>query len=824
MALATLSVDLVARLADLNTTLGQAVSQVEGASKKMESAFNAVRSVAANIFAGLTAGLSVGVFVKLISDSIAATAGLKELSERTQSTVEGLATIAASAKMVGVDIESIATALQKLAKSQVDALDGGKKTTEAFRAIGISTKDLIGLKPDEVYALIARQINKYADSSDKAAVMQTLLGKAGANQLSVMADMVVVAGYQIKATTQQADQALEYEKNLRRLHATQQSVFKIIGFEITPVLNALAVAFLNAANGSDGLRGTVKSLADDGSIARWAQNAARVVEFVGDAFQGVARIVQATGLYIGATAAAFVVVLNSSLKQIGPRLAEMRAGLKADLDGIANAPLFSKKIEEELAKIKLIKGVSGPAPDPRPGIVFRPNTASAQGSADDPAKAVLEGQLKVLEQQITAEKTALALRNKLIDTFNREGLLSFETYYAAKKGSADAALQVEQTNIDKEIALLAARVKIAPKSVEAATDQGKIDVLIERRKKLVSDAAIANIDAIEQQRISLIAYGKEMQSVEADVLTLNESFAAAAAIRFDSSHDVLTKRFTVEGNRQGLASLQILRDYTVAQGLFQQVTVEAARSQESLALAESRIQLLQQTGKITAIEALIAVGEERKKSIVLQEQQIAAEEAIARASDNPALIMNAEKARNALEQLKASVDPLADKINTSLASSFTNAFAGFLQGTMTASQAFKAFASAVISDIARMEAEKLAAKIFGGGLGGGGLGGLLSSLLGGFGGRATGGGISAGGMAQVGENGPEVFSVQGKTFLLAGNAGGVVTPAGSGSSGPVINIQIAAGVQRSELFAILPQLKEQIRAEIVTSMRRPGFA
>ena len=793
----------------------------------MESAFNAVRSVAANIFAGLTAGLSVGVFVKLVSDSIAATASLKELSERTQSTVEGLSAIGAVAKLSGTDLESVATALQKLAKSQIDAIDGGKKTTEAFRAIGISTKELIGLKPDELYALIAKRLNEYADGSDKSAVAQALLGKAGANQLAVMADLVVVGAYQVKVTRDQAEQADQYEKNLRRLEATQKSIFKTIGIEITPALNALAVAFLNAANGSDGLRGTVKSLADDGSIAAWAKNAASVVGFVGDAFQGVARIVQATGLYIGATAAAFVVVLNSSLKQIGPRLAAMRADLKADLDAIANAPLFSKQVEEQLAKIKLIKGAAGGAAGAdvtRPSINFRPNTASAQGSADDPAKAVLEGQLKVLEQQIAAEKNALALRNKLIDTFNREGLLSFETYYAAKKGSADAALQVEQTNIDKEIALLAARVKIAPKSVEAATDQGKIDVLIERRKKLVSDAAIANIDAIEQQRISLIAYGKEMQSVEADVLTLNESFAAAAAIRFDSSHDVLTKRFTVEGNRQGLASLQILRDYNVAQGLFQQVTIEAGRSQERLALAEGRIQLLQQTGKITAIEALIAVGEERKKSIVLQEKQVEAERAIALASGDKTMLLNSERAREGLERLKASIDPLADKINTSLAASFTNAFAGFLQGTMTASQAFKAFASAVISDIARMEAEKLAAKIFGGGLGGGGLGGLLSSLLGSFGGAATGGGIDAGSMTRVNENGPEVFSVQGKTFLLAGNAGGVVTPAGSGSSGPVINIQIAAGVQRSELFAILPQLKEQIRAEIVTSMRRPGFA
>lgn len=793
----------------------------------MESAFAAVRSVASSIFAGLTAGLTVGAFAKLISDSIAATASLKELSERTQSTVEGLSAISAVAKLSGTDLESVGTALQKLAKSQVDAIDGGKKTTEAFRAIGISTKELIGLKPDELYTLIAKRLAEYADGSDKAAVAQALLGKAGANQLSVMADLVVVGAYQVKVTRQQAEQADEYEKNLRRLEATQKSIFKTIGFEVTPALNALAVAFLNASNSSDGLRGTVKSLADDGSIAAWAKNAASVVGFVGDAFQGVARVVQATGLYIGATAAAFVVVLNSSLKQIGPRLAAMRADLKADLETIANAPLFSKQIEEQLAKIKLVKGVPGAAgagEAGRPNINFRPNTAGAKGTADDPAKAILEGQLKVLEQQIAAEKTALTLRNKVIDAYNREGLLSFETYYAAKKAVADKALQTEQANIDKEIALLAARIKVAPKSAEAASDQGQIDVLLERRKRLMVEAAIANIDAIEQQKTSFIAYGKEMKSLEADVLTLNEAFAESAALRFDTTHEEQAKRFKAEGNRQGLEFLATLRAQTVAQGNFQEVTVAAGRAQESLALAEGRIQLLQQTGKISAIEALIAVGEERKKSIVLMGQQVEAERAIAIASGDPTMLMNWQKANAALEALKASVDPLADKINTTLAGSFTNAFAGFLQGTMTASQAFKSFAASVIADIARMEAEKLAAKIFGGGLGGGGFGGLLSSLLGSFGGAATGGGISAGSMTRVAENGPEVFAVQGKTYLLAGNAGGVVTPAGSGSNSPVFNIQIAAGVQRSELLSILPQLKEQIRAEIVSSMRRPGFA
>ncbi len=815
MPLATLSIDLVAKLAGLQQSLDQGVGVVEQAAKKMEGAFDSVKSAALGIVSGLVAGLSVVAFERLISGAVESAAKLKELSERSQSTVEGLSAIGAIAKLSGVDIESVATALQKLAKNQVDAIDGGKKTGEAFRSIGIATKDLIGLKPDEVYTLLAQKLGQFADGSEKAAVAQALLGKAGAGQLGVLADLGIAGAYQVRVTEEQAAQALDYEKNLIRLQAVQKSVFKTIALELVPVLDALSKAFLGAATEAGGVRGAVKDLAADGTLRSWAETAARVVGFVGDAFQGVSRLVQATGLYLGATAASVGTVLDSSLKTVGPKLAALRAQVKGDLAAIADAPLFSDRVAAQLAAIKIAKPEAN-----RPAIDFRPNTAANKGTADDPAKAVLDGQLKVLEQQIAQEKTILTLRNALIDTYNKEGELSFQQYYESRKAASDQALTVEQTNIDKEIALLRKRIAVTGKDAEAAADQGKIDVLVERRKKLGIEAAISNIQAVEQQKLAYVAYGKEILTVEADLLTINEKFAQAAAIRFDSSHDVLAKRFSAEGNTEGTRALAILREYTVAQARYQEVSVAAARTQEQLSIAEGRIQLLQATGSISTIEALQREGAARQASIRIQEAEVVALEAIARASESPAAVVTAEKARLALERLKTTIDPLADKINQSLSTDFENAFAGFLQGTQTASQAFTAFANSVIANIAKIIAQQLAAKIFGGAAGGGGVGGLFSLLLGASG-AATGGGVGAGDITRVAENGPETFAVQGKTYLLSGQAG-TVSPAGSGSGGPVINISIASGVSRNELAAIIPQLTSSIKSQIRDEQHRPG--
>jgi hypothetical protein len=108
-------------------------------------------------------------------------------------------------------------------------------------------------------------------------------------------------------------------------------------------------------------------------------------------------------------------------------------------------------------------------------------------------------------------------------------------------------------------------------------------------------------------------------------------------------------------------------------------------------------------------------------------------------------------------------------------------------------------------------------------------GGWVSAIMGavGYGTRASGGLVAPFSLTQVndqaGASGVEGFSSNGKDFLLTGSRGGRVTQAG-GSANAVVQVNIAAGVSRNEVAALIPALKSQIKAEVIASMRRPGFS
>jgi hypothetical protein len=106
-------------------------------------------------------------------------------------------------------------------------------------------------------------------------------------------------------------------------------------------------------------------------------------------------------------------------------------------------------------------------------------------------------------------------------------------------------------------------------------------------------------------------------------------------------------------------------------------------------------------------------------------------------------------------------------------------------------------------------------------------GGLIKDVLG-FAlgtGKAGGGPVAPWSLTRVNESGAEGLTIQGKDYLMTGSRGGSVTPAGMiGGAGAVVQVNIAAGVSRNEVAALIPRLTAQIKAEIVTSMRRPGFS
>lgn len=293
--LGSLVVEVSANIAKWQSDAGKMAAIAEQNALKMEKAFGLVTTSLKTLGAGFAVGLTFDKIKEKIEATIASAAGLQQLSERTGATVEGLSALASVAKLSNTDTEALATGLQKLAKSMNDANNGGAKSVAAFQSIGLSVSDLKNLRPDEAFLKISNRLAEYGDGAGKVALAQALLGKSGANLLPVMKDLADVGEFQVKVTEEQARAADEYEKNMKRLDAASNSLFKRIGLELVPVLDEFSKALLESVTKNNGLKKSVDDLAADGSIRNWAENAALGIAIVIESVTALIKGVRALG-------------------------------------------------------------------------------------------------------------------------------------------------------------------------------------------------------------------------------------------------------------------------------------------------------------------------------------------------------------------------------------------------------------------------------------------------------------------------------------------------------------------------------------------------
>lgn len=294
-ALGSLIVEVAANVARFQSDMGKVAQIAESRMRQVDQALGLVRNSLKTLGVGFAVGLTLDKVKGQIDGAIASAAGMQQLAERTGGTVEKLSGLASIAKLSGTETDALAGGLQKLSKAMVDAQNGGKTTSAAFTAIGISAKDLKGLRPDDTFQLIAQKMALYADGADKTAVAQALLGKSGANLLPVMKDLADAGELQAKVTAHQAAMADEFEKNQKRLAAAQGALYKIVAMELLPIYNAFTLAMLESVKANNGVKASVSALARDNSLRDWAENAAIAIGTVVEAMQGLLKFVGAIG-------------------------------------------------------------------------------------------------------------------------------------------------------------------------------------------------------------------------------------------------------------------------------------------------------------------------------------------------------------------------------------------------------------------------------------------------------------------------------------------------------------------------------------------------
>lgn len=180
MAIATLSIDLVAKLANLERDMGKAAHIAEKNAARMESAFAGVKTSLAAIGSVLTVGAFAGM-VRSVAD---AGDQLQKLSTKTGATVEELSKLQYAASLSDLSNEDLGASLVKLNKVMGEAADGSKTAAEALARFGIAPES--GLSTVEALRQIADKVKATGDETKVASALNDVFGKSFASLIPLL--------------------------------------------------------------------------------------------------------------------------------------------------------------------------------------------------------------------------------------------------------------------------------------------------------------------------------------------------------------------------------------------------------------------------------------------------------------------------------------------------------------------------------------------------------------------------------------------------------------------------------------------------------------
>ena len=230
--------------------------------RSVEAGLARIKAEAAGVaasFGGLGGALSVaGISAAFVGIGVSAAnafgtavselADLDDAAEKSGASVESLSSLLNTLAPTGVGLSQISDLAGKLTRAMVGAGEETSKAAEAFRLLGVSTKDGAGnlRAVDDVLVDLARALNGYADGTNKSALAQALLGKSGAEYLPLLKDLATRNREAATVTGEQAAKAEELANQWRALGVEATKLKQSIAQEIIPGLVTLITRFNEA--------------------------------------------------------------------------------------------------------------------------------------------------------------------------------------------------------------------------------------------------------------------------------------------------------------------------------------------------------------------------------------------------------------------------------------------------------------------------------------------------------------------------------------------------------------------------------------------------
>jgi lambda family phage tail tape measure protein len=247
MALATLSIDLEARLAKLDGDLGRAVRLNEKAAADIQARWDGLASGIGMAAGAVGSAVISGALLQQLRGIVDGIDALNDVSDATGSSVEKISALEDVALRTGASLETVESAMLKLNQALKGAKEGDD-TDRALKQIGLSAKELRDIDPADAVKVVSDALANFADDGNKARLVQELFGKSAKELAPFLKDLADRTSLLGTVTKEQAKEAERFNLQLSELHANSVQAGRSMVSDLLPALNKIIEGMRTASS------------------------------------------------------------------------------------------------------------------------------------------------------------------------------------------------------------------------------------------------------------------------------------------------------------------------------------------------------------------------------------------------------------------------------------------------------------------------------------------------------------------------------------------------------------------------------------------------
>lgn len=322
-------VEIAAKASGFSAAFSKITSEAQSASSRIAGSFGALKSAAA----GLGLALSAAGFAAFVKGAVDAADRLNDLSKATGVGVTTLGGIGFAAEQAGTDLDGVAKAFAKLNLYVADAQAGNEKALKTFEKLGISINELRTLKPEEVFARTADAFSQYEDDANKAAGANLIFGKSYQSILPFLDEggealRKNIAYYQrYSGVTEDLVQASDqFNDSLTKLNLLNRAFGNHLAASLLPSLNRFVEYLAEGKEKGDGFKETASLIADGlKGLAKFALASAFALKDFGSFLGSIAAQASALASFDFARVSAIGEDYDQQVEKSKKRLIELKA-------------------------------------------------------------------------------------------------------------------------------------------------------------------------------------------------------------------------------------------------------------------------------------------------------------------------------------------------------------------------------------------------------------------------------------------------------------------------------------------------------------------